>query len=93
MKRLVELLEHAPPEYQSGAKGIADYLLKNDVDVVKHGYNATAMHPVDEFVCSECGFDCEGFTEIVTDEDGEYQYQRECEFDYCPKCGAKIDRR
>ena len=26
-----------------------------------------------------------------TDEDGDYQYQRECEFDYCPKCGAKMD--
>lgn len=75
-------------------QALADAVTKEAADVseTKHGHNATAMHPVDEFVCSECGFACEGFTEIVTDEDGDYQYQRECEFDYCPKCGAEISK-
>ena len=61
-----------------------------DVAEVKHGYNATSMNPVDEFVCSECGFICTDFRETVYDEESDYTYYRECVFDYCPKCGAKI---
>lgn len=68
-------------------------IFKNRADFaeVKHGYNATDMHPVDEFVCSVCGFICQDYTEMVYDEDGEYTYYRECEFKYCPNCGAIMD--
>lgn len=52
--------------------------------------NVTQMNPVDEFKCSECGFTCIDYTEVVYDEDGEYTYNRECEFNYCPKCGRRV---
>lgn len=61
-----------------------------DVVEVKHGYNATYINPVDEFVCSVCSFKCTDYTEIVTEENDDIWY-RECEFDYCPRCGAKMD--
>ena len=62
-----------------------------DVVEVVHGHNKTSMHPVDEFLCSVCGFCCADYTETKYDEDGDYTYSCECEFDYCPKCGAKMD--
>ena len=65
---------------------------KNEFIQIKHGYNATKMHPVDEFVCSVCGFTCTDYTETKYDEDGEYSYSCECEFDYCPRCGAKMEK-
>ena len=78
-----------------GANKIIDRI-KNaptaDVAEVKHGYNKTSMHPVDEFWCSECGFCCADYTETKYDEEGDYTYSCECEFDYCPRCGAKIDK-
>ena len=64
-----------------------------DVVEVVHGHNKTSMHPVDEFLCSVCGFCCADYTETKYDEDGDYEYSCECEFDYCPKCGAKMDRK
>ena len=64
---------------------------RTDVAEVKHGYNKTSMHPVDEFLCSECGFCCADYTETKYDEDGDYTYSCECEFDYCPRCGVKMD--
>lgn len=70
---------------------LADHLLANEVGFVPIGRNLTEKHPVDEFVCSECDFWCEGWTEVVYDSNGEYTYQRECEFDYCPRCGSKIN--
>lgn len=62
-----------------------------DVAEVRRGYNKTSMHPVDEFWCSECGFCCADYTETKYDADGDYTYSCECEFDYCPRCGARMD--
>lgn len=62
-----------------------------DVVEVKHGRNITEMHPVDEFVCSECGFMLCDFTEIRIDEDTHYNSYHECYIKYCPNCGAKMD--
>lgn len=73
-------------------KKIIDDTPTADVAEVKHGYNKTSMHPVDEFYCSECGFCCADYTETKYDEDGDYTYSCECEFDYCPRCGAKMDK-
>ena len=63
-----------------------------DVEEVRHGYNKTSMNPVDEFWCSECGFCCTDYTETKYDENGDYTYFCECEFNYCPHCGAKMDK-
>ena len=62
-----------------------------DVQEVRHGRNITSMNPVDEFMCSICGVIYNDFTEAVYDEDGDYTYYRECEFKYCPNCGARMD--
>jgi hypothetical protein len=64
---------------------------KADYVEVRYGYNKTSMHPVDEFWCSECGFCCADYTETKYDEDGDYTYSCECQFSYCPRCGAKMD--
>lgn len=94
-ERLIEVLNNNPwLTYlieKGNVKSLADYLLKNNVNFVEQGRNITENHPVDEFVCSECGFICEGWTEVVYDPDGEYSYYCECVFDFCPKCGSKIE--
>lgn len=51
--------------------------------------NITGNNPVDEFICSECGFACGGFHRINVDEDGD-EYFVEFEIKYCPTCGAKV---
>lgn len=52
--------------------------------------NITENHPVDEFICSECGFMVEEFFEKRVDEDdGEVTFY-EFEIKYCPNCGAKV---
>ena len=66
------------------------FKLKANYVEVKYGYNKTSMHPVDEFWCSECGFCCADYTETKYDEDGDYTYSCECQFSYCPNCGAKM---
>lgn len=58
-----------------------------DVVPVVHGKNVTKMHPVDEFICSVCGFDAVDFNRYDSEEDVCYEY--ECK--YCPNCGAKMD--
>ena len=62
-----------------------------DVVEVKHGENIGTLHPVDEFICSECGIVLEGWTKVVTDEDDGEMYFYEYEFKYCPNCGARMD--
>ena len=58
-----------------------------DVASVVHGKNITDMHPVDEFICSECGINLTEFCGYVPEEDIMYEYK----FKYCPECGAKMD--
>lgn len=45
----------------------------------------------ERFLCSGCGIHLEVGTQIIYDEDGEYEYQRSYEFVYCPNCGSKIE--
>lgn len=59
-----------------------------DVQEVRHGENITSMHPTDEFICSECGIVFRDVSEYIVEDD----VYREFYFDYCPKCGAKMDK-
>lgn len=58
--------------------------------------NLTKENPVDEFICSECGFMTNDFSRLEIDEDfeeGIYYEERnhhEFEIKYCPNCGAKV---
>lgn len=92
-KRCVTLGVELDMQHSNNAdKNCRHFNNKADFMKIQHGYNATDEHPVDEFVCSVCGFACEDFTEIVTDEDRDDTWHQECEFDYCPHCGAKMDK-
>lgn len=52
--------------------------------------NLTEYNPVDEFICSECGFRTEYFSETRVDrDDGDITYHL-FEIKYCPNCGAKV---
>lgn len=46
--------------------------------------NITEENPVDDFVCSKCGVHLAGWYRIGNDN------WYECEFKYCPNCGAKV---
>lgn len=58
-----------------------------DVAPVKHGRNETQMNPVDEFICSECGFTIQDFEGYDNDEEVYYEFNPR----YCPNCGARMD--
>ena len=62
-----------------------------DVAEVKHGKNITKMHPVDEFICSQCGLILRDLTEVRIDEENEDECYYEFEVKYCPCCGARIE--
>lgn len=62
-----------------------------DVAPVVHGKNITKRHPVDEFVCSECGIILFGYERLEIDEDEDDESCYEYEFKFCPNCGAKMD--
>jgi hypothetical protein len=82
-----------------------DSVNSTDEDVVhcaKHIYNKgyrkqrycenlTENHPVDEFICSECGLITRENTRIEIDEDADGD-EAECEFEikFCPRCGSKV---
>lgn len=51
--------------------------------------NITKCHPVDEFICSECGLILQDYCKKRLDEDGD-EYFFEFEIKYCPCCGAKV---
>lgn len=86
-ERLLELVDNF---YGNSYGDFADYLIANQVGFVPIGRNITENHPVDEFVCSECGFICEDWLEVVYDEETNDTNGREFEFKYCPNCGCKI---
>lgn len=58
-----------------------------DVALVKHGRNETQMNPVDEFICSECGFTVQDFEGYDNEEEVYYEFNPH----YCPNCGAIMD--
>ena len=60
---------------------------------VVHGKNITKRHPVDEFICSECGIVLVDYERLEIDEDDGDENCYEYEFRFCPNCGAKMDER
>lgn len=72
------------------AEYVASELISAGIGKMKTCKNASDNNPVDEFICSECGFMTEDFSEKRIDEDdGDVTYH-EFEFRYCPNCGAKV---
>ena len=62
----------------------------DDVQLVKHGKNiATEYDEVDQFVCSECGIELQGWVRIECDEDDGDKTYHEYRFNFCPNCGAR----
>ena len=58
-----------------------------DAAPVHHGRNETQMNPVDEFICSECGFTVQDFEGYNNEEEVYYGFNPH----YCPNCGVKMD--
>lgn len=69
-----------------------DNQIAEDVQEVKYGKNLTKAHPVDEFICSECGYMTEDCTEKKYSQDGDYCYLCEYEYKFCPNCGTKMGK-
>ena len=57
---------------------------------VKLGENITKNHPVDEFICSECGFIARECHRIEIDEEYGDATIFEYEYRFCPRCGADM---
>lgn len=53
---------------------------------MKYGRNVTQTNPVDEFICSECGFATRDMSGYDTEDDVCYEF---CPH-FCPNCGAAI---
>lgn len=74
---------------------IEKQIANRDTDVVevRHGTNISEAHPVDEFICSECGLIVRDCCRYEIDEDADPPDENCCEFEfrYCPRCGVKID--
>lgn len=79
-------------DYAYNAAKLIDTVPIADVQEVRHGKNLTKAHPVDEFICSECGYMTEDCTEKKYSQDGDYCYLCEYEYKFCPHCGARMDK-
>lgn len=69
----------------------AEKVIEGGYVPVVHGRNFTKKHPVDEFICSECGIVLVDYERLEIDEDDDDENCYEYEFRFCPNCGAKID--
>lgn len=101
IKELAELLCTDCTEFGSCkyANGGCEAVLREANLLYNAGYrqliectNDSRCHPVDEFICSNCGFitrDCCRY-EIDEDADPPDENCYEFEFKYCPRCGSKV---
>ena len=64
--------------------------------VLEGGYKLERAHfddaGCDQFVCSNCGIELQDWHRAERDEDDGDTTYHEYEFNYCPNCGAKIDK-
>jgi DNA-directed RNA polymerase subunit RPC12/RpoP len=51
----------------------------------------TDYDEVDQFVCSECGIELQGWYRVERDEDDGNETYHEYRIRRCPNCGAKVD--
>ena len=59
---------------------------------VRHGKNiGTDYDETDQFVCSECGIELQGWYRVERDEDDGEETYHEYRLRYCPQCGARMD--
>lgn len=62
-----------------------------DAEPVRHAENiGTDYDEVDQFVCSECGIELQGWYRVEHDEDDGDETIHEYRLRYCPNCGGKI---
>ena len=65
-----------------------------DVRPVVRGENiATDCDDCDQFVCSKCGIELQGWYRVERDEDYGDETHHEYVFLFCPNCGADIMRK
>lgn len=64
----------------------------SNAEPVRHGKNVgTDYDEVDQFVCSECGIELQGWYRVEHDEDDGEETHHEYRFRCCPQCGARVD--
>ena len=62
-----------------------------DVQPVVHGKNIGKDYDeVDQFVCSCCGIELQGWYRVERDEDDGEETYHEHRFNFCPNCGADM---
>lgn len=66
-------------------KGLLN-MMNNNTKPIKYGVNETKRNPLDEFICSECGFTCHNLMGFDNEKNDYY----EVEPNYCPNCGVII---
>lgn len=63
-----------------------------DVAPVRHGKNIGEDYAdYDQFICSECGIELQGWYRVERYEDNGDVTYHEHTFNYCPNCGAMMD--
>lgn len=68
-----------------------------DVQEVRHGKNKVLnktdeMYNGEYFICSECGIVLDDISCVLYDEDFEELRTFDFDCNYCPNCGAKMDK-
>lgn len=63
-----------------------------EAEPIRHGKNiGTDYDETDQFVCSECGIELQGWYRVEHDEDDGEETYHEYRLRYCPHCGTRID--
>lgn len=88
----INLLLYKWDESCSSAVGDFEDIPAADVAPVVHGRNITKQHPVDEFICSECGLITRDNNRYVIEDDSGEESCYEFTVRYCPLCGAKVEK-
>ena len=83
-----------PKDAQFDIKWIEMWLKQlPSAEPVRHGKNVgTDYDETDQFVCSECGIELQGWYRVEHDEDDDDETIHEYRFRYCPHCGARMDK-
>ena len=75
------------------AIGTKPYYRELKAEPVRHAKNiGTDYDEVDQFVCSECGIELQGWYRVEHDEDDGEETYHEYRFRCCPNCGTRIEQ-